>query len=128
MTGKVFAFRILEEGIVSTLFHELILRMIESVCNVTQFMLNEAGLASTGVLTTIISNAATIATRKLLKMQTAVDDIYLFGIDQIIMDEEITATVTLLYHDKKYCKAEVLLSTEAGQKYKANLTLRVIKK
>jgi len=96
--------------------------------NVTQFMLNEAGLASTGVLTTIISNAATIATRKLLKMQTAVDDIYLFGIDQIIMDEEITATVTLLYHDKKYCKAEVLLSTEAGQKYKANLTLRVIKK
>ena len=61
-------------------------------------------------------------------MQTAVDDIYLFGIDQIIMDEEITATVTLLYHDKKYCKAEVLLSTEAGQKYKANLTLRVIKK
>lgn len=94
----------------------------------TQFMINEVGVASVGVLTTIISNAATIATRKLLKLQTIVEDIYLFSINRVNMDEELTATVTLLHYDKKYCKAEVLLSTVDEQKYKAMLTLRVIKK
>lgn len=94
----------------------------------TQFMLNEVGFASSGALTMIISNSATIAARKLLKLQTIVDDMYLFCLNRIQINEEISASVTLLHADKKACKAEVIVATTQELKYKAILSLKVLKK
>ncbi len=101
---------------------------INIVGNVTQFMMNEANFASSGAMTMIISNAATIASRKLHRLQTVVDEMHLICINPVHQDEEITVTVELLQTDKKYCKAEVVVHSAEQLKYKAHIILKVQKK
>ncbi len=96
--------------------------------NVTQFMMNEANFASSGAMTMIISNASTIAVRKLHRMQTVVDEMHLICINLVHQDEEISVTVELLQTDKKYCKAEVVVRSADQLKYKAHVVLKVQKK
>ncbi len=99
-----------------------------SVGNITQFMMNEVNIASAGALSMIISNAATIAARKLYRLQTVVDDMHLICLQPVQQEEEITVTVELLQSDKKYCKAEVIIRTAEQIKYKAHMILKVLKK
>ncbi len=96
--------------------------------NVTQFMMNECNYASSGAMTMIISNAATIAARKLYRLQTVVDEMHLIRINPVVQDEEIFVTVELLQNDKKYCKAEVVVHSAEQLKYKAHIILKVQKK
>ncbi len=96
--------------------------------NITQFMMNDVGSASSGALTMIISNAATIAARKLHRLQTVVDEMHLICLEPVKQDEEVTVTVKLLQSDKKYCKAEVLVQSGEQLKYKAHIILKVLKK
>ncbi|MBE6112700.1 MAG: CBS domain-containing protein [Peptococcaceae bacterium] len=101
---------------------------ITIVGNVTQFMMNEANFASSGAMTMIISNASTIAARKLHRLQTVVDEMHLICINPVHQDEEISVTVELLQTDKKYCKAEVVVRSAEQLKYKAHIILKVHKK
>ncbi|MFR6291651.1 MAG: CBS domain-containing protein [Peptococcaceae bacterium] len=101
---------------------------ISIVGNITQFMMNEVNIASAGALSMIISNAATIAARKLYRLQTVVDDMHLICLQPVQQEEEITVTVELLQSDKKYCKAEVIIRTADQIKYKAHMILKVLKK
>lgn len=101
---------------------------ITIVGNVTQFMMNEVNIASSGAVTMIISNAATIAARKLHRLQTVVDEMHLICLNPVSQDEEISVTVELLQSDKKYCKAEVVVRSAEQLKYKANIILKVLKK
>ena len=101
---------------------------ITIVGNVTQFMMNEANFASSGAMTMIISNASTIAARKLHRLQTVVDELHLICINPVHQDEEIWVTVELLQSDKKYCKAEVVVRSAEQLKYKAHIVLKVQKK
>lgn len=101
---------------------------ITIVGNVTQFMMNEANFASSGAMTMIISNASTIAARKLHRLQTVVDELHLICINPVHQDEEILVTVELLQSDKKYCKAEVVVRSADQLKYKAHIVLKVQKK
>jgi predicted transcriptional regulator len=96
--------------------------------NVTQFMMNECNFASSGALTMIISNASTIAARKLYRLQNVVDEMHLIRINPVVQDEEIFVTVELLQNDKKYCKAEVVVRSAEELKYKAHMILKVQKK
>lgn len=98
------------------------------VGNITQFMLNDVNTASSGALTMIVSNAATITARKLHRLQTVVDDLHLVALDPIEQDEEITVHVELQQIEKKYCKAEVLIRSEEKLKYKAYVILKILKK
>jgi predicted transcriptional regulator len=95
---------------------------------ITQFMMNEVNIASSGAMTMIISNAATIAARKLHRLQTVVDEIHLICLHPISQDEEVTVTAELLQSDKKYCKTEVVVCTADQLKYKAHIILKVLKK
>ena len=101
---------------------------IAIVGNVTQFMMNEVNIASSGAITMIVSNAATIAARKLLRLQTVVDEQHLICIDPISQDETISVVVELLQFDKKYGKVEVIVRSGEQLKYKAYLILKVLKK
>lgn len=101
---------------------------IAIVGNVTQFMMNEVNIASSGAITMIVSNAATIAARKLLRLQTVVDEQHLICIDPISQDETISVVVELLQVDKKYGKVEVIVRSGEQLKYKAYLILKVLKK
>ncbi len=101
---------------------------ITIVGNVTQFMMNEVNFASSGAMTMIVSNAATIAARKLHRLQTVVDELHLICINPVHQDEEISVTVELLQSDKKYCKAEVMVRSAEQLKYKAHIVLKVQKK
>ncbi len=96
--------------------------------NVTQFMMNESNFASSGAMTMIISNASTIATRKLYRLQTVVDEMHLIRINPVVQGEEIFVTVELLQNDRKYCKAEVVVHSPEELKYKAHIILKVQKK
>ena len=96
--------------------------------NVTQFMMNESNFASSGAMTMIISNASTIATRKLYRLQTVVDEMHLIRINPVMQGEEIFVTVELLQNDRKYCKAEVVVHSPEELKYKAHIILKVQKK
>ena len=68
--------------------------------NITQFMMNEVNIASSGAMTMIVSNAATIAVRKLHRLQTVVDELHLICLEPVAQDEEITVTVELLQSDR----------------------------
>ena len=96
--------------------------------NITQFMMNEVNIASSGAMTMIISNAATIAVRKLHRLQTVVDELHLICLEPVAQDENITVTVELLQSDRKYCKVEVVVQTSEQLKYKAHILLKVLKK
>ncbi len=101
---------------------------IAIVGNVTQFMMNEVNMASSGAITMIVSNAATIAARKLLRLQTVVDEQHLICVEPISQDETISVVVELLQFDKKYGKVEVIVRSGEQLKYKAYLILKVLKK
>ena len=96
--------------------------------NITQFMINESNIASAGAMSMIISNAATIAVRKLHRMQTAVDEMHVICINSIEQGEEISVTAEILQIDKKLCKVEVVVRTVEQLKYKAHLILKIMKK
>lgn len=96
--------------------------------NITQFMMNEANLASAGAISMIISNAATIAVQKLHRLQTAVDEMHVICIESIEQGEEISVMAEILQMDKKICKVEVVVRTANQLKYKAHLILKIVKK
>lgn len=96
--------------------------------NITQFMMNESNVASAGAISMIVSNAATIAVRKLYRLQTAVDEMHIICIHSIAQGEEVSVTAEILQIDKKICKAEVVVRTEDELKYKAHLILKIMKK
>lgn len=96
--------------------------------NITQFMMNEVNIASAGALSMIICNAATIAARKLYRLQTVVDEMHLICLRSVKLDEEVFVSAELLQVDKKYCKAEVFVRTKEETKYKAHIILKVLKK
>ncbi len=95
---------------------------------ITQFMMNEANTASAGAMSMIISNAATIAVRKLYRTQTTVDEMHLICINNVAQGEEVSVTAEILQLDKKLCKVEVVAQTADELKYKAHLILKIVKK
>lgn len=96
--------------------------------SITQFMMNESNTASAGAISMIISNAATIAVRKLHRLQTAVDEMHMICIHPIEQGEEISVRAEILQVDKKLCKLEVVVRTEEQLKYKAHMILKIVKK
>ena len=95
---------------------------------ITQFMMNEANMTSVGAISMIISNAATIAVRKLYRLQTVVDEMHVSCINAIGPGEEISVTAEVLQVNKKVCKVEVDARTADQLKYKALLILKIVKK
>ena len=96
--------------------------------NITQFMMNESNVASNGAVSMIVSNAATIAMRKLHRLQTAVDEMHIICINSIEQNEEISVTAEILQIERKICKVEVVVRTQDQLKYKAHLILKIVKK
>jgi len=95
---------------------------------ITQFMMNESNAASTGAISMIITNAATIAVRKLHRLQATVDEMHIICINAIDQGEEISVTAEILQLDKRICKVEVVVCTAEQLKYKAHLILKIVKK
>ena len=91
-------------------------------------MVNEQGNASTGALTMIIANAATIAARKTLKWQTVIEDCLLTQLNSLNVDEEIVVQTTFLKVDKRACKVEATVTGGDVLYGKAVLNLKWIKK
>ncbi len=96
--------------------------------NITQFMLNESNVASAGAISMIVSNAATIAVRKLHRLQSEIDEMHNICLHSIQQGEEIHVTAEILQIDKRMCKVEVTVRTVEQLKYKAHLILRILKK
>lgn len=99
------------------------------VGKITQFMIDEQGLASIGALTMIMANAATICARKMLKWQTVVEDCTVYQIRSINIDEEVEVKTAFLLVDKRSAKLEVNMMTTKGELCaKALLMLKWVKK
>ena len=95
---------------------------------ITQFMVNEQGVASLGALTMIISNTATIAARKILKWQSMIEDCCVYQLRELNVDEEVEVTASFLTVGKRFCKLEVTMTAQNELCCKALLSLRGVKK
>ena len=96
--------------------------------NITQFMVDEQGVASTGAIVMIVSNAATIAARKILKWQAAIDDFNYHQILPINVEQDIEVAVEFLQIEKRTCKMEVVITNQEKLYGKAMLNMHLIKK
>ncbi len=97
---------------------------------ITQFMMNEADMASSGAVTMLVCNAATIAARKLHRLQTVIDELHLVCLEPLRQGARVTVTAEILQTDRRYCKARVTLCTgeDGAVRYTAHVILRVLKK
>lgn len=95
---------------------------------ITQFMMNESNQASAGAVTMLISNAATIATHKLHRVQTVLEEMYLNCFTPVLLGEDVTVEAKLI-NSNRYCyKGEVSILSAGELKYKATVVMRIVKK
>lgn len=95
---------------------------------ITQFMINEYGTASPGVLVTIISTAAYIAGRKQLKLETVVDTLSLYHLEPLKVGDVVDVFTKIIHLEKRECVAEVSIVCEDNLRARALLNLRIVKK
>ncbi|WP_425802566.1 DRTGG domain-containing protein [Desulfitobacterium sp. Sab5] len=74
---------------------------------ITQFMINEFGSASCGVLVTVMNMAGYIALRKQHRLDAITENFTLYQLQPLIVGTEIRVTAKLLLVAKKHCNIEI---------------------
>lgn len=95
---------------------------------ISDFMTNELGTASPGVMVTIMNTAAYIDIRKQLKLDTMTENLTLYQMEIPLVGEEIEIFSHIFSIEKKVCRVEVEVFASGVLKAKGMLTCRVIKK
>lgn len=95
---------------------------------VTQFMINEFGSASPGVLVTIISTAAYIAVRKQLRLDTLISDLALYHMEPVEVRDFVEVYTRIIHLEKKTCVVEAEIFCNRKLKVKGMVHARIIKK
>lgn len=95
---------------------------------ITQFMINEYGAASPGILTTLISTAAYIVCRKRLRMDTVPDSFTVYQMEPLPVGAQVRLYAKIIHLEKKSCVTDVSLYVGNNLKAKALINSRIIKK
>ena len=95
---------------------------------ITQFMINEYGAASPGVLTTIVTTAAYIAARKQLRLETVPNDLSFHHLEPVAVGDKVEVFAVIIHLEKKMCVIEVNLYCHKKLKVKSVISSRIIKK
>lgn len=95
---------------------------------ITQFMINECGTASPGVLMTVISTASYIVCRRKLRLDTVPDSFTVHQMELLPVGEKLQIFAQIIHLEKKSCVTEVSVYANNVLKAKALLNSRIIKK
>jgi len=95
---------------------------------ITQFMINEYGAASPGVLMTIISIASYIVCRRSIRKDTVPDNFTVHQMELLSVEEKAEVFAQIVHLEKKTCVTEVSVYGNGILKAKALLSSRIIKK
>lgn len=74
---------------------------------ITQFMINEFGSASCGVLVTVMNMAGYIALRKQHRLDAITENFTLYQLQPLIVGTQVRVTAKLLLVAKKHCNIEI---------------------
>lgn len=74
---------------------------------ITQFMINEFGSASCGVLVTVMNMAGYIALRKQHRLDAITENFTLYQLQPLIVGTQVRVTANLLLVAKKHCNIEI---------------------
>lgn len=74
---------------------------------ITQFMINEFGSASCGVIVTVMNMAGYIALRKQHRLDAITENFTLYQLQPLIVGTEVRVTAKLLLVAKKHCNIEI---------------------
>lgn len=74
---------------------------------ITQFMINEFGSASCGVLVTVMNMAGYIALRKQYRLDAITENFTLYQLQPIAVGTQVRITAKLLLVTKKHCNIEI---------------------
>lgn len=92
---------------------------------ITQFMVNEFGSASCGVLVTVMNMAGYIALRKQYRLDAITENFTLYQLQPIPVGTEVRITAKLLLVAKKHCNIEIDVYAGNSLLAKALMTARM---
>lgn len=92
---------------------------------ITQFMVNEFGSASCGVLVTLMNMAGYIALRKQYRLDAITENFTLYQMQPIPVGTEVHITAKLLLVAKKHCNIEIEVYSNNSLLAKALMTARM---
>lgn len=92
---------------------------------VTQFMVNDFGSASVGVLTTVMNMAGYIALRKQYRLDAITENFTLYQMQPIEVGTEVRITAKLLLVAKKHCNIEIDVTSKNRILAKGLMTARM---
>ncbi len=95
---------------------------------ITQFMINEYGSASPGVIAMILTTTAYIAVRKQLKMDTFVNEMTMYHMEPLEVGGKVDAYARIINYEKKSCVVDLNVYCNSKLKVKGILSLRFVKK
>jgi len=95
---------------------------------ITQFMINEYGAASPGILTTIISTASYIACRRKLRLETVPDSFTVHHMEPLPVGEKVQVYARIIHLEKKTCVTEVSVYANNSLRAKALISSRIMRK
>lgn len=95
---------------------------------ITQFMINEYGAASPGIIVTLISTVAYIACRKKLRLETVPDSFTVHHMEPLPVGDQVQVYARIIHLEKKSCVIDISLYANNTLKAKAIINSRIIKK
>lgn len=95
---------------------------------IAEFMVNELGTASIGIVVMIMSTAAYIQARKTLRWDTVTDNFTIYQMTPPAVGEKIDVYTKILKIERKTCTIEIELYYGSELKAKAITTARVVRK
>lgn len=95
---------------------------------VSQWMINEEGTASPGVLVTMMSSAACIAVRSQLRLEAMVEHLTLHHLESVAVGEEVDIYAQIIHLSKKICLVDINLYVNKNLKAKSAVQVKYLKK
>jgi len=92
---------------------------------ITQFMSNEFGSASSGVLVTLMNTAGYIALRKKYRLDSITENFTFYQLHPVPVGTEISITAKLLLVTRKHCNIEIEVYNEQGIFVKGLMSARI---
>jgi predicted transcriptional regulator len=92
---------------------------------ITQFMANEFGSASCGILVTLMNTTAYIALRKKYRIDAITENFSFYQFYPVPVGTEISITAKLLLVTKKHCNIEIEVYNDQGLLVKGLMTARM---
>lgn len=92
---------------------------------ITQFMANEFGSASCGILVTLMNTAGYIALRKKYRLDAITENFSFYQLYPVPVGTEISITAKLLLVTRKHCNIEIEVYNDQGLLVKGLMTARM---